>query len=154
MRLLQNPKILRLALNLYPPYLGTGISVRRIASDWRDIEVRLKLRWYNRNYVGTHFGGSLAAMTDPFYMLMLMNVLGPAYMVWDKVSRIEFVQPGRGVVGAHFSLSDAEIDQIRRETEAGAKCLKEFEVPITDSSGELIARVDKTIYIRRKKTQS
>ena len=30
--------------------------------------VKLTLRWYNRNYVGTHFSGNLFTMTDPFYM--------------------------------------------------------------------------------------
>ena len=40
------------------------------------IDVEMKLRWWNANYVGTHFGGSLFAMTDAFYMLMVMAKLG------------------------------------------------------------------------------
>ena len=36
------------------------------AEDYRHARVELRQRWYNRNYVGTHFGGSLFAMTDPF----------------------------------------------------------------------------------------
>ena len=43
----------------------------------------MKLSLRNQNYVGSHFGGGLFSMTDPFYMLMLMNVLGSEYLVWD-----------------------------------------------------------------------
>ena len=89
-------------INLYPPYLGAGIHIARISNDYRDLLVTMKLRFYNRNYVGTHFGGSLYAMIDPFYMLMLMQMLGPEYIVWDKSATIEFKKPGRGTVSAHF----------------------------------------------------
>ena len=71
-------------LNLYPPYWGTGIFVKKISPDFREIIVQMKMTWYNRNYVNTHFGGSLYSMTDPFFMLMLMQILGKEYIVWDK----------------------------------------------------------------------
>ena len=71
-----NLRILKFGMNLWPPFLGAGIRVKQIAPDYKEVVVSMKLRWYNRNYVGTHFGGSLAAMTDPFYMLMLINTLG------------------------------------------------------------------------------
>ncbi len=87
---------LRRLLNVYPPFLGAGIYIKRIAMDYREVDVEMKLRWYNRNYVSTHFGGSLYAMTDPFYMLMLINILGEGYAVWDKAAHIDFVSPGRG----------------------------------------------------------
>ena len=93
---LMQPKYLKLLLNIYPPYLGAGIRVVQISGDFREVIVAMKLRWYNRNYVGTHFGGSLSAMTDPFFMLMLLNILGNDYIVWDQAARIQFLRPGRG----------------------------------------------------------
>ena len=104
---------LRWALNLYPPYLGAGIRVRHIGADWRLVRVKLGLSWYNRNYVGTQFGGSLYAMTDPFFMLMLLENLGADYIVWDKAASIDFVAPGRGPVYAEFRLDDAVLDGLR-----------------------------------------
>jgi Domain of unknown function (DUF4442) len=81
---------MRMLLNIWPPFLGAGIRLRRIAPDWKAIDVEMKLRWWNRNYVGTHYGGSLYSMADPFLMLMLIENLGKDYIVWDKAASIRF----------------------------------------------------------------
>ena len=148
------PKMLKFGINLWPPFLGAGIRVKHIAPDYREIVVSLKLRWYNRNYVGTHFGGSLAAMTDPFYMLMLIHTLGKAYIVWDKTSTIDFIAPGRGTVTARFTLDDDQIAEIERETANGDPYYPEFSVDIVNESGEAIAKVTKRLYVRKKQDQS
>jgi len=109
------------------------------------------VRRFNRNYVRTHFGGSLFAMTDPWYMLMLMDLLGREYVVWDQRSAIEFVKPGRGTVTAQFRLSDATVAEIRARTAGGDKYLPEFSLDVTDEAGEVVARVRKTLYVRRKR---
>ena len=146
--------MLKFGINLWPPFLGAGIRVKHIAPDYREIVVSLKLRWYNRNYVGTHFGGSLAAMTDPFYMLMLIHTLGKAYIVWDKTSTIDFIAPGRGTVTARFTLEDDQIAEIERETANGDPYYPEFSVDIVNESGEAIAKVTKRLYVRKKQDQS
>ncbi|OQS32199.1 DUF4442 domain-containing protein [Chromobacterium haemolyticum] len=143
--------LFRLLLNLWPPFLGAGIRVKRLTADFSDIEVRLKLGFSNRNYVGTHFGGSLYAMTDPFFMLMLMRQLGRDYYVWDKSGSIDYVKPGRGTVRAHFRLEPAMMEEIRLHTAAGDKYLPKLQVDVLDQQGELVARVFKTLYIKRKK---
>ena len=148
------PQMLKFGINLWPPFLGAGIRVKHIAPDYREIVVSLKLRWYNRNYVGTHFGGSLAAMTDPFYMLMLIHTLGKAYIVWDKTSTIDFIAPGRGTVTARFTLDDDQIAEIERETANGDPYYPEFSVDIVNESGEAIAKVTKRLYVRKKQDQS
>jgi acyl-coenzyme A thioesterase PaaI-like protein len=145
------PALLRRVINFYPPYLGAGVRVERIAPDWRDILVSMDLRWYNRNYVGTHFGGSLYAMVDPFFMLMLLHLLGDDYVVWDRSSRIDFEAPGRGRVWARFSIDDALLAEIRSATADGAKMLPTLHTSVFDGGGRVVARVAKTIYIRRKK---
>ena len=120
-QLARKARVLRWIMNLYPPYLGAGIWIRRIAPDFRQVEVRMALRWYNRNYVGTQFGGSLYSMTDPFYMLMLMENLGRDYVVWDKAASIDFIAPGRGPVFASFAIDQGFIDQVRECTAGGDK---------------------------------
>ena len=149
-RVRASPRALRWLLNLYPPYLGAGIRVLEVAPDWSLIRVRMGLRWFNRNYVGTQFGGSLYSMTDPFLMLMFLRGLGPGYVVWDKSASIEFLRPGRGAVYATFALSPADFAAARAATEGGNRHLPTFEVPIHDDGGELVARVHKTLYVRRK----
>jgi acyl-coenzyme A thioesterase PaaI-like protein len=102
------------------------------------------------NYVGTLFGGSLFAMTDPFYMVMIMKNLGKEYIVWDKRSEIEYVSPGKSTVTAEFHLWDEELDEIKREVAATGKYLKWFEVDIKSADGTVVAIVKKQIYIRKK----
>jgi len=144
------PGLLKLRVNMYPPYWGTGIAVREISSDFRNITVRMKLHWYNRNYFGNHFGGSLYAMTDPFYALMLIHILGADYIVTDKAGAIEYVKPGKGTLTARFAVDDAMLEDIRAGTKSGSCCFPQLTVEVTDEQQEVVARVVKTIYVRKK----
>ena len=143
---------LRRVMNLWPPYLFAGVRVRTIAEDWRHAEIELRSHWWNRNYVGVHFGGNLFSMTDPFWMLLTLNALGKDYIVWDKAGAIDFRKPGRGTVRAHFRLDDAMLEEIRAATAGGDKYLRWCETEIVDADGEVVARVRKQLYIRRKES--
>lgn len=145
---------MRRLFNVYPPYLGAGVRVRHLADDFRSARVEMPLRWYNRNYVGTHFGGSLFSMTDPFLMIMLMRNLGREYLVWDKAASIEFVAPGRGTMIAEFTIDEALLDRLREATSAGEKHLPWFDIDVRGADGSLVAKVRKQIYVRRKDARS
>lgn len=134
----------------WPPFLGAGIRVKSLSEDFRDAVVELKLGRLNRNAVGTHFGGSLYAMTDPFFAIMLMHNLGGDYLVWDKSASIEYVAPGRGTVTARFHLSEKRIAEIRAEAAGGGKIFPEFEVSVKDQADKIVARVRKILYVRLK----
>lgn len=144
-------RLLRRGMKLWPPFLGAGIRVRSFADDFREVTVEMRLGLLNRNYVGTHFGGSLYAMTDPFFAIMLMHNLGDRYLVWDKSGTIDYVAPGRGTVHARFVLSAARIAEIRAQAEGGEKVLPEFQVEVRHvDDGSLVALVRKTLYVRLK----
>jgi len=113
------PAVFRRGINLWPPFLGAGIKVMRVSADYRQIDVKLKLGLLNRNYFGTQFGGSLFAMTDPFFALMMLHNLGPDYIVWDKAAAIRYEKPGRGDVHAQFRLSERDVERVRRATARG-----------------------------------
>jgi len=138
-------------MNIWPPFIGAGIRVRHIAADFRSVTVDMTLRWFNRSYVGTHFGGSLYSMVDPFLMLMLLHALGSEYRVWDRSGSIDYIAPGRGRVWARLDLLDADLTQIRRMTESGDKHLHLFNIDVKDSEGMVVARVEKVIYVRRRR---
>lgn len=142
-------RVLRIALNLWPPFLGAGIRVEAISKDFRYARIGLKLRLLNRNMWGVHFGGSLFAMTDAFYSIMLKHNLGIDYMVWDKAASIEFIKPGRGRVFAEFRLDAETIEAVRQATQHGDKHLPELRVNVMDERGDLVAAVHKTLYVRR-----
>ncbi len=145
------PRLAKLLINLWPPFLGAGIRVREISPDWRHIKVTLRLGLTNRNYVGVHFGGSLYAMTDPFFMLMLIQRLGKDYIVWDKDGAIDYLKPGKGTVTADFSLDEELIGEILAKTANGEKYLPKLTVDVKDASGDVVARISKTLHIRKKK---
>ncbi len=144
---------LRRWINFWPPFLGAGIRVTHIAPDMKAVDVEMKLRWWNANYVGTHFGGSLFAMTDAFYMLMVMANLGREYIVWDKAASIRYRKPGKGTVRAEFRLSDAQLDDIREKLKTLAKYEPTFQVEVKDEQGEVVAVVEKLLHVRKKQAE-
>ncbi|MEO6699331.1 MAG: DUF4442 domain-containing protein [Paraperlucidibaca sp.] len=141
---------LRWLLCLYPPYLGAGVRVDRISPDFREIDVSMKLTRWNKNYVGTHFGGSLYSMVDPFYMFIFMENLGSRYIVWDQAARIDFLRPGRSQVFAYFRLPEGLLDKVIEQAAIGDAVRPELTVEVVDADGEVIARVVKTLYVRLK----
>jgi acyl-coenzyme A thioesterase PaaI-like protein len=142
---------LRRYMNFWPPFLFAGIHITRLDDDFRHARVELRQRWYNRNYVGTHFGGSLFAMTDPFWMIMVLRRLGSDYLVWDQAADIRFVKPGRGTVSVAFDLDEAVLDEIRAAAAGGEKVLRWFEMDVRDGAGDVVAKVRKQVYVRRKR---
>jgi hypothetical protein len=143
-------RALRRWINFWPPFLGMGIRIQYIAPDMKAVDVEMKLRFWNANYVGTQFGGSLFAMTDPFYMLMLMANLGRDYIVWDKAASIRYRKPGKGTVRAEFRLSDSQIDDVREKLKTLPKYEPVFNVEVKDETGVVIAEVEKIIHVRKK----
>jgi len=142
--------VFRRGINLWPPFVGAGIRVTRVSADYREIDVALKLGLLNRNYFGTQFGGSMFAMADPFFALMMLHNLGPGYVVWDKTGAIRYRKPGRGDVFARFRLPAAAIARARRATAQGARHEPTFRVTILDRDNEIVAEVEKTLFIRRQ----
>jgi acyl-coenzyme A thioesterase PaaI-like protein len=141
---------LRWLFNIHPAYRGTGGRVTYISGDWREVRVRLPLSWRTRNYVGTIFGGSLYGAVDPIYMVMLIRILGPAYVVWDKAATIRFRRPARSTLHARFLLTDGEIRTIRTALETAPSIDRVYEIDLADAAGVVHARVEKTVYIGRK----
>ena len=143
-------RMLRWGFNLFPAYRATGARVEYVAHDFREVRIRLPLRLRTRNYVGTIFGGSMYGAVDPVYMLMLINTLGPEYVVWDKSASIRFRKPGRSTLFARFTLDEAELDAIRAATADGSSTDRVYRVELVDAAGVVHAEVEKTLYVRRR----
>jgi len=143
-------KFLEKAINYYGPFVGAGVKLEEMSKDYCYAKVTMPLRFYNKNYMGTQFGGSLYSMVDPWYMLMLIKNLGRNYIVWDKAAHIHFKKPGRGKVFAEFKLTAEIIEEIKVYVQANTKMDYSFKVEIKDEEGKIICEVDKVIYIRKK----
>lgn len=142
-------RIPRQLANVYPPFLGAGIRVKSKA-DFTEIRSEMKLRWWNRNYVGTHFGGSIYSMTDPFYMLMLIEQLGRGYRVWLKEATVRFRHPGRGTIAAEFQLSPATVAELKSRVDELGKEDLVLPVAVKDADGNVVAEVTQTLHVSRR----
>jgi acyl-coenzyme A thioesterase PaaI-like protein len=148
--LLSSHRALKNAMNLWPPFLFSGIRILEFSPDFRRVKVRLKKGKLTSNYVGTLFGGSLFSMTDPFFMIMTLRNLGNEYIVWDKRGEVEFVSPGKEAVFAEFNISEDDLLEIKSNVSKDGKYLKWFEVEIKTAEGVVVAIVRKQIYARSK----
>ncbi|OEF09249.1 DUF4442 domain-containing protein [Vibrio genomosp. F10] len=144
------PNIVKFALNIWPPFWGGGIKIQSISEDFREVQMKLKLRWWNKNANRTQYGGSIFSLTDPVYSLMLMGILGDKYYVWDKEASINFIKPGLGDLHADFMVSQPQIDEIYESTMNGDKCFPEFVIHVKDKNGEVVAEVQRKLYVRKK----
>ncbi len=136
--------LLRL-LPFYPPFLGAGIRVKRLPQGW---ESSMRLSFLNRNYFGTHFGGNLYSMCDPFFVLILAERLGPGYVCWDKSATIQFLRPGRGRVRARFEIPPERSAEIQRQADAEGKSEPVFVARVLDAQERVVAEVQKVLYVR------
>ena len=137
-------------INWYPPYIGAGIKLKKVNQDKTRMEVELRKTWFNKNLFGTHFGGSLYAMCDPFYVFIVHNYLGKGYIVWDKSAEIKFIKPATGKVSAIFEISQEKLLQLKGEVDSTGKHTVFFDAKITDEDNEVVAKVRKEIYMRKK----
>lgn len=142
-------RVPRQLANLYPPFLGAGIRVKANA-DYTELRSEIKLRWWNRNYVGTHFGGSIYMMTDPFFMVMLIEQLGRGYQVWLKHATVSFLRPGRGTVSAAFRLDPATVAALKAQVDEVGKHELVLLVAVEDEGGAVVATVEQTLHVRRR----
>lgn len=144
------PKIVKFALNVWPPFWGAGIKILHISEDFRNVNIRLKLRWWNKNANRTQYGGSIFSLTDPVYALMLMGILGEQYFVWDKEASINFIKPGTSDLFADFQITQDTLDNILTVTANGEKCFPEFIVYVKDKNGTIVSEVQRKLYVRKK----
>jgi acyl-coenzyme A thioesterase PaaI-like protein len=146
-------RISRWRFNFFPAYRGIGARITFIASDWREVRIKLPLNWRTKNYVGTIYGGSMYGAVDPIYMVMLIKVLGPGYVVWDKAASIRFKKPGTSTLFAKFVLTEEETDAIKDALGSAPSVERVYLVELVDAEGVVYASIKKTVYIRKKEVR-
>jgi acyl-coenzyme A thioesterase PaaI-like protein len=143
-------RLTRWGFNWFPAFRGTGARITSIASDWREVRLKIPLSRRTRNYVGTIYGGSMYGAVDPIYMVMLIKLLGPEYIVWDKSASIAFKRPGRSTLYARFHISEEETQAIREALRSARSVDRTYTIDLVDRSGAVHATIEKVIYIRCK----
>lgn len=145
-----SPRTVLRFISYWPPYLVSGIRVVELADDLSSVTVSLKTRPWNKNYFGTHFGGSLYSMCDPFFVFLLAQQLGKDHIIWDKSAEIEFVKAVSEPVFATFAVDSATVDEIRQTALTQFSVEPRLATEIATAGGDVVARLKKTLYVRRK----
>jgi len=143
-------RIKRWMYNFYPVYRRTGARIIYIDESWKKIRIALPLRVWTRNYYGTISGISMFGAVDPIYMVMLINLLGPDYVVWDKQAAIYFKKPGKTRLTARFIVDDSELNLIKKTLESEPSVIRTYQIDLKDTEGTVCATVDKVIHIRKR----
>ena len=125
-------------------------KILTVSEDLHHVKVVIRLSYKNKNYVGSMFGGSLFAATDPIYMIQLMQILGKEYVVWDKATEIKFKRPVYQNAFVRFEFSSDEIQYIKQRVEAEKEIDLVKQLVITDSNEKIYTEISKTIYISSK----
>lgn len=147
------PEVMRRALNLWPPFLAAGVRITQLLPGFAGATVLLRVRPWNANYFGTAFGGTLFAMSDPFWVLLLINRLGKEYRVLDARAEIDFLAMGRGDLRTTFEVPQSLVDQLRAEADSGEKVLHWLTNEVVDRDGVVVARIRKQIYVRKRRAR-
>lgn len=145
-----NARLFRYLINIWPCIRGTGVRAKRISDDYREIDLELPLNWRTRNRVGTIFGGSIYASTDPFYMIMLMEILGKDFVVWDKGATLKFKRPGTRKLYMKLRLTKEFTEDVKKRALAAGEITFELPVSYRDDAGLEYAEVTKVLYVATK----
>ncbi|WP_240475165.1 DUF4442 domain-containing protein [Neotamlana sedimentorum] len=149
-KIFKSNTILKTGFNLNIPYRRSSGRVCFVSDDLQTIKIKIPLTYKNKNYIGTMFGGSMFAATDPIYMMQLITILGNNYVVWDKAGSIQFKRPVTKTVFANFIITNEFLKQIENDINKYNEkdyCLK---VNLTDKDGVTYAEVERVIYIASK----
>lgn len=131
-------------------YRRTTAKLIDVSDDLHKVVITLRLNWKNKNYVGSIFGGSMLAATDPIYLIQLIQILGDDYVVWDKAVTARYKRPAKSRIYGTFLFSEEEIKDIKN------KIAESHEIDITktmnliDEKQQIIATFSKTLYIADK----
>ena len=146
--------IFKRVMNIWPSYRGSGGKVLYISKDFKHVKIKIPKRFKTRNYVGTIYGGSMYGAIDPIYMLMLIQILGKDYIVWDRSAEIKYIKPGTEHLCADCIVTDENIKRIKEHLENEPKLEMDFKIELKGKSGKLYAIINKRIHIRKKNKKS
>ncbi|MEQ6168414.1 DUF4442 domain-containing protein [Ekhidna sp. MALMAid0563] len=146
----QQHRLFKLFFNLSPMYRRTTGRVVKVERDFSSVEVKIPLSYKNKNYVGTIFGGSLFAATDPIYMVQLIQILGKDYVVWDKSSMVKFKRPANSDAFAAFAFTEDEISKLKADISEKKEVDLIKPVLLKSKDGKLFCEIEKVIYVADK----
>jgi hypothetical protein len=132
----------RFLFNLMPCIWCGGGRVTHLSEDFTQLRTK--------NRLGTIYGGSMYSSTDPMYMLMLMEILGKDFVVWDKGCTIRFKRPAKTTLFAEFKITPQMLAGVREAVTRDQETTFTWKAEYKDREGAVYAEFDKVLYVASK----
>lgn len=138
-------------MRFYPPLFFQRIWVKKFHKGFTGVEVKIAKSILNTNYNRSIFGGTIFSASDPFYALLFDQILqrrGFKTRVWLKSAQISYLKPGRTNLYFKIMLTESDIQEAETALKTFGKFVKAFQMEITNSDGEVCAKVINEVYLR------
>ena len=142
---------LKWLMRLYPPMLFQRIWVKKIDKDFRGIDVKINRSLFTTNLGSATFGGTIFAATDPFYALLIGQIMqhkGFKITVWLKSAEIQYLKPARKDLHYSIKIDDEMINEVEQAISNEGKFVKTYPIEIFDTTGDLCVIALNEVYIR------
>ncbi|PCH72898.1 MAG: DUF4442 domain-containing protein [Flavobacteriaceae bacterium] len=150
LRFMSQATLFKWGFNMSPMYRHTKAKILTVSEDLHEVVIKIPLTLGNKNFVGSIFGGSLFAATDPIFMIQLMWILGKDYVVWDKSATINYKKPAYENAYCTFKLSKDLLTSIKKEIAENGEMNLDLKLDICSKDTVVFCELNKTLYIATK----
>lgn len=136
-------------LQFYPMFLFLGLKIR-ITKDFREVYIRIPLRFYIKNNTGVMFGAAMCTASDPFPALLFQKIF-TGTIAFTRSHKLEYMRPAKSAVEMAVKISDEDLQEVATMLDKFGKAEKTFEYFFTDKKGKRVAKVTSVAYLRKVK---
>ncbi len=147
------PKELKRMLNFWFPFLVNRIRLISISDDFHHMHVCLKHSFWNRNPNKSIWGGSIASSMDPFFPILMKQILLRKGIVTDfysKAINVQFIKMVKSNVTFQFSISDEEVVLAEEELDQKGKYEGWHSVEGVASNDRVCVKGKVQIFLRKR----
>ena len=146
-------KVLKWALNLYPPLFFQRIWIKKFHKNFRGVDVKINKSLVNKNYNGSLFGGTIFSATDPFYAILFDQIMqrrGFKCLIWLKSASIQYIKPGKSDLFFRIEITDEMIEEAEKALKTQGKFIKAYPIKLYNTKNECCVVVSNEVYLRNK----
>ncbi len=146
-------KELKRMLNLWFPFLVNRIQIISIKENFHEMQVCLKHSFWNRNPNKSIWGGSITSALDPFFPVMMKQIIlrkGIHTEFYSKAVHVEFLHKVESHLYFHFKINDAEVMEAEEKLVNSGKYESWHTADGVDDKGNVCVHGQVQVYLRRR----
>ncbi len=147
------PNELKNMLNLWFPFLVNRIKIMSISNDFHQMNIQLKHSFWNRNPNKSIWGGSITSALDPFFPIMIKQIMlikGIRTDFFSKAIYVAFIKQVNTNVFFQFKINNTEIITAENSLNNNGKYKNWHSVDGLDSDGNICVKGKVEVYLRKR----